>query len=247
MASRWERFKAMFGNAEEPLERIERQMQEVKKATVNSSRQIVGSWSELDDAARLRELELEVEWPLVSEEQKETLLAREVDFSEISRDQLNAIYEDLGSYDIDVDERAARRLFDKANAPHAEIRSEMEPQIYETPPPAIGMTRLYHGGHGPVEESRWFTSSRNYAEGWARGGQVHYVDLPTDHPLIEPEWPDQSIARGFTWNGVLLDELATQAKRLVDARENERQRDYDPSEEFARHTPPKDTDRGMER
>jgi hypothetical protein len=79
-----------------------------------------------------------------------------------------------------------------------------------------GMTRLYHGGHGPIEESRWFTSNRPHAEGYAAksGGEVFYVDLPTDHPLIEPEWPDQSVARGFTWICELPEDLARQARPI---------------------------------
>lgn len=117
------------------------------------------------------------------------------------------------------------------------------------PPVREGLTRLYHGGHGPIEESRWFTSSRAYAEGWAEksGGRVHYVDVPTDHPLIEPEWPDQSIARGFTWNGELPEDLSRLAKPAADAPERSRfgrilDGDVDRAEVRGR-----DDDRGMER
>src|SRR5262249_5368065 len=77
-------------------------------------------------------------------------------------------------------------------------------------------TRLYHGGICPIEEARWFTSSKGYAEEDAArsGGVVPCVDIPTDQPLIGPEWPDPSNARGFTWMGELPAEWATQARPM---------------------------------
>lgn len=56
----------------------------------------------------------------------------------------------------------------------------------KTPPPAAGSVRYYHGGNpegvtGPL----WFTSHLPDAQGWAARGegmQVHYVDVPHDHP-----------------------------------------------------------------
>ena len=85
-----------------------------------------------------------------------------------------------------------------------------------------GMTRLYHGAAAPepITESRWFSSDRRYAEGYAeksggKDGVVFFVDLPTDHPLIEPEYPEQSIARGFHRNLTLPESLSKQAKTLA--------------------------------
>jgi hypothetical protein len=83
------------------------------------------------------------------------------------------------------------------------------------PPLARGYTRMYHGGvEAPIDGPRWFTSDLRYAQGYANkaGGVVHYVDIPTDHPLVEPGWPDQSIAQGFHQNVELPAEIATQAK-----------------------------------
>jgi hypothetical protein len=107
----------MVEDKEQPLARVERQVQEVKRATVNHRDEIVGPWSELGEAVRLEELEGEVDWLGITDKQKEAVLSREVDFSKITRDQLNNAFERLGSYDleIDVDERPARRLFDEAN------------------------------------------------------------------------------------------------------------------------------------
>ena len=85
-----------------------------------------------------------------------------------------------------------------------------------------GMTRLFHGAAklDAINEARWFSSDRRYAEGYAEksggeNGVVYFVDMPTDHPLIEPEWPDQSIARGFHRNVELPRGMAEQAKPLA--------------------------------
>jgi hypothetical protein len=117
-----------------------------------------------------------------------------------------------------------------------------------------GKTRLYHGGVGPIEESRWFTSSRAYAEQYAaksEGAALFYVDIPTDHPLIEPEWPDQNIAHGFTWSGELPEELARQAKPFTTEREltpekTEYDRLLDEAAEQAKYRR-QERDRGMDR
>lgn len=88
---------------------------------------------------------------------------------------------------------------------------------FASPPVPEGMTRLYHPGAEPIHDSAWFTSSKAYAEQFAaqtRDKALQYVDIPTDHPLIEPSWPDQTLARGFTWIGELPADLATQARRL---------------------------------
>lgn len=92
------------------------------------------------------------------------------------------------------------------------------PSAKSEPPVASGFTRMYHGGSpDEIDGSRWFSSDRRYAEGYASkspDGIVRYVDIPTDHPLIEPEWADQSIARGFHHNVELPAEIATKAKPL---------------------------------
>lgn len=78
-----------------------------------------------------------------------------------------------------------------------------------------GHTRLYHGGepgdyHGPL----WFSSQQSYAKGYAdkSSGRVWYVDVPTDHPLIAPEYQEQSIAMGHHVNVELPAEIAAGRK-----------------------------------
>jgi hypothetical protein len=65
---------------------------------------------------KLRAIEERIDWQGVSSRDKEAVLAGEVNFREISRDQLNGMYADISlKTDIEPDERPARRLFDKAN------------------------------------------------------------------------------------------------------------------------------------
>ena len=65
------------------------------------------------EVGKLHVLEQDIDWTGVGDGEKQAVLAREVDFSKISRGELNAVYVNIGSDDID--ERPARRLFDEAN------------------------------------------------------------------------------------------------------------------------------------
>lgn len=83
----------------------------------------------------------------------------------------------------------------------------------ETPAPAppAAMIRMYHGGaNEDLNHATWFTSDRKYAEAYAEkaGGHVSYVDIPEDHPAIAPDYPEQSIAKGFHQNVELPAEIA---------------------------------------
>ena len=80
-----------------------------------------------------------------------------------------------------------------------------------TPPPAPGMVRMYRGDapDWSTEHSAWFTSDLRQAQGYAgREGVVAFVDLPAGHPLIAPEWPDQTIASGHHVSRELPQEIA---------------------------------------
>lgn len=59
-------------------------------------------------------------------------------------------------------------------------------------PPATGMTRFYHGGADYAGGTRWLTPDRTYAEGYAQksGGSLHYVDIPSDNPLLVKAFDD---------------------------------------------------------
>jgi hypothetical protein len=115
---------------EPPLERVERQLAEWK---FNNSPDFVpdpaagrigpgtyrpneDGWGIISEAHKLHVLELDVDWTGVNDKEKELVLAREVDFSRITRDDFNTVYQDIAvDYGIEADERAARRLLDNAD------------------------------------------------------------------------------------------------------------------------------------
>ncbi len=84
-----------------------------------------------------------------------------------------------------------------AEAEHAHTMANGVP----TPREAEGIVRMYHGG-AMYEKGHplWFTSHLPKAEGYAdkSGGKVQYIDMPENHPLIAPEYPEQSVKQGFT-------------------------------------------------
>jgi hypothetical protein len=110
-----------------PLERVERQLSGYKAAHTPPKRDerlpniinglLDNSWhSGLTEAGKLRVLEGELDWTGVSAKDKETLLGREVDFSKLTRVQLNFVYDDIAfDHEREVDELPARRLFDSAD------------------------------------------------------------------------------------------------------------------------------------
>jgi hypothetical protein len=121
---------------EPPLERVERQLIDGKKRNSPAYRPDPAAgrigpgtytpeedvWSMLQEAGKLHVLEVDIDWNGVEGSDKEAILAREVDFSKVSRAHLNQVYEDVGAeFDIETDERPARRLFDKANFERAAL------------------------------------------------------------------------------------------------------------------------------
>jgi hypothetical protein len=91
---------------EPAIERVERELRDWKTY-------VTAAWEGgVSEAEKLRMLEREMDWSDITDREKEAVLAREIDFSGITRDQLNFVYEEIGSDEID--ERPARRLFDVA-------------------------------------------------------------------------------------------------------------------------------------
>lgn len=62
------------------------------------------------------------------------------------------------------------------------------------PDPAEGFTRFYHGGEDPTSGGpRWLTPNEDYARNFRAGpggNEVHYVDIPTDSPLLRKSFDD---------------------------------------------------------
>lgn len=99
-------------------------------------------------------------------------------------------------------------------------RGENTGVLSEASGPGVGMTRMYHGGADDSPQgSRFFSSDRQYAESYAQksGGSVSYVDLPSDHPTIAPDYPEQSVDQGFHVQADLPEALAKTRKPLSGA------------------------------
>lgn len=87
------------------------------------------------------------------------------------------------------------------------------PAISEPPVPK-GKVRVYHSGQaiGQDESGRWVSTNRTYASDYRSDQPLHYLDLPADDPrLNNPDWPDQGVGQGFTFN---FETTAEEAKRL---------------------------------
>ncbi|WP_414615976.1 zeta toxin family protein [Stenotrophomonas geniculata] len=89
---------------------------------------------------------------------------------------------------------------------------------YAEPAAAVGMTRLYHGSatKGRYDGPAWFSTDRSYAASYRDGGELQYVDMPTDwvNAQLDPDGYGQTVDRGFTLN-IELDSAFTGARRAV--------------------------------
>jgi hypothetical protein len=202
-------------STEPPIERVERQLRDYKASHAPPKRDpslpdgtlgelIHGlmdhSWeSGLSEAGKLRVLEGELDWTGVSDRDKEAILAREVDFTKITRDQLEFVYEDIAfDREEEVDQSVARRLFDRA----AELTTAGSSE--EQPPKVRDTTRNL------VESLK--------LDVWPRAGaivdfglksQQHYEALyyPVREGEITPEQLDAALG-----NGKKLTELVNDAR-----------------------------------
>ncbi len=105
---------------EPPLARVERQIAEYKAVEATNAKQAgypiaAREWPRgYTETLKLRVLEAEFDWTGVSDEAKEAILGREVDFRRITRDQLEFVYEDIAFDKIEPpDATVARRLFEE--------------------------------------------------------------------------------------------------------------------------------------
>jgi hypothetical protein len=95
----------------------------------------------------------------------------------------------------DAERPAAQRDLDLDN-------EAATPAAIEEPPASDNMIRVYHSGSvGEGESGRWVSTDRRYAADYRSDLPFHYVDLPAEDPRVNnPDLPDQSAARGFTFN-----------------------------------------------
>jgi hypothetical protein len=118
-------------SGESPLARVERQIAEYKAVEATNAKRAgypiaAGEWPRgYTEALKLRVLEAEFDWTGISDEAKEAILGREVDFTKITRDQLHFVYEDIACDKIEPpDATVARRLFEEV---HSEARAAPSP------------------------------------------------------------------------------------------------------------------------
>ncbi|MBB3010618.1 PLxRFG domain-containing protein [Cupriavidus alkaliphilus] len=123
--------------------------------------------------------------------------------------------------------RAEAPAVDGGAVPGADGAADGQPALSQQPagepPIAPGMTRLYHGGDvGRYDGAAWFSTSRQYAEGYAtrdgrQGAEVQYVDYPTDkiNALADPDGYGQTPAKGHVFNIELSSDETGLRKPLI--------------------------------
>lgn len=124
-------FNPAADDKEPPLERVERQLREYKEThrrPLRDTKLPPGSMGDLihgltdhsfesglTEAGKLAVLE-RLDWSGVGDQDKAAILAREVDFKGLTKEQFEFVYEDLeDDREEPVNDRAARKLFERAN------------------------------------------------------------------------------------------------------------------------------------
>jgi hypothetical protein len=82
------------------------------------------------------------------------------------------------------------------------VRLKNERETIDEPAPSAGHTRVYHSGSvGEGDSGRWVSTSRDYASNYRSDLPLHYLDVPESDPRVNnPDYPDQGVGRGFTFN-----------------------------------------------
>lgn len=99
----------------------------------------------------------------------------------------------------------------KSSTPKAPDQS-----VSREPPVSKGMVRVYHSGsQGDGKSKRWVSTNRAYGENYREGAPAFYTDLPANDPrLVNADYPEQSVAKGFTFNFELTEKEAAGLKPL---------------------------------
>ncbi len=138
-------------------------------------------------------------------------------------DLLHEIYKETG---VKPDQVYTDMQSDPAIA--AEIATGQIPQSYmaamaeqpesvtsEEPPTPSGMVRLYHSGSvGEGDSGRWVSTDRRYAQDYRPDLPLFYIDIPENDARITPDYDDQGVKQGFTFNFELTPEESTQLKDI---------------------------------
>jgi hypothetical protein len=124
----------------------------------------------------------------------------------------------LGSPDPAADAARGEQMRNKALA---EFAAAADPNVAVPTgmaEPAIpkGMVRVYHSGSaGEGQSKRWVSTNRNYGSGYRSDAPLFYMDLPeTDARVNNPDYEDQGVKQGFTFNFELTPKEAAQLKEI---------------------------------
>lgn len=79
-----------------------------------------------------------------------------------------------------------------------------------------GFVRVYHSGsQGEGDSGRWVSTDKKYASAYRPGSPLFYTDLPANDPRVNnPDYADQGVAQGFTFNFELTPEEAKNLKPI---------------------------------
>jgi peptidyl-tRNA hydrolase len=118
---------------------------------------------------------------------------------------------------LDLEEKLVAERAELAFLKRAFAKDKEATKPAGEPPLASGMVRIYHGGEPQGAGPLWFSTHKDYAQGYAdkSGGRVWYVDLPESHPLLDTGIEGQGVRQGFTVNKEFPAEIAGQRKPLV--------------------------------
>lgn len=77
--------------------------------------------------------------------------------------------------------------------------------------------RVYHSGsQGEGQTGRWVSTNREYAANYRGDLPLYYTDLPADDPRVNnPDYADQGVGQGFTFNFELSPQEAAQLQEIA--------------------------------
>lgn len=82
--------------------------------------------------------------------------------------------------------------------------------------PKAGYVRVYHSGSpSEGETGRWASTNKQYASDYRPDLPLFYVDIPANDPRVNnPDYAEQGVGQGFTFNFELTPEEASQLKEV---------------------------------
>ena len=115
---------------------------------------------------------------------------------------------------------AATQAPEAAPAPEVGVgvmdAAEEVTQPQAEPPRKDGFVRVYHSGSkGEGDTSRWVSTDKKYASDYRADLPLFYTDIPKDDPRVTPEYENQGVDRGFTFNFELTPQEAASLSEIT--------------------------------